>query len=124
MLLFAIIFISTACVLYTIGVWAEKLKKRLLLWHVCIFWGGFVCDTLGTSAMGKIAGGMFQANFHGVTGLAAIILMLFHAIWATIVVSRKDEALKRNFHKFSIVVWLIWLIPMVSGMIFGASMAS
>jgi uncharacterized repeat protein (TIGR03987 family) len=46
---------------------------------------------------------------------------LFHAIWATIVLARKNEKMILNFHKFSILVWAIWLIPMISGAIFGAS---
>lgn len=119
MLLFAIIFINLAFLFYTVGVWSEKIQKTLKLWHVLIFWAGLVCDTLGTSAMGKIAGDVFQFSFHGVTGMLAIVLMLFHAVWATFVILKKDEKLKASFHKFSIFVWIIWLIPMLSGMIFG-----
>ncbi len=106
---------------YTIGVWSEKLQKVLKPWHVAIFWLGLVCDTLGTNAMGKIAGGIFQFNFHGITGMLAIVLMLFHAVWATFVILKKDENQLKTFHKFSIVVWLIWLIPMLSGILFGMS---
>ena len=120
MLIYAIVFINLACLLYTIGVWAEKIQKRLKVWHVCIFWGGLIFDTIGTGAMGKIAGGMFEFNFHGITGMLAILLMLFHAIWATTVTVKDDEKMKMNFHKFSIAVWIIWLIPMVSGIIFGS----
>lgn len=121
MLTFAISFITLACVLYTIGVWAEKLKKRLLAWHVCIFWGGFICDTLGTGAMERIAGGLFQVNFHGITGLLAVLLMLFHTIWATTVIVKKNEKMKESFHKISIIVWIIWMIPMVLGIIMGTT---
>lgn len=121
MLLLAIIFINLALVLYTVGVWSEKFQKSLKPWHVVIFYGGLICDTIGTAAMGEIAGGIFKFNFHGITGMLAILLMLFHAIWATIVIRSKNEALKKSFHKFSILVWLIWLIPMLSGMIFGMS---
>lgn len=120
MLFIAISFIFAACIFYTTGVWAEKLSKRLLTWHAVVFWMGFVCDTIGTGAMGKLAGSIIQINFHGLTGLLAILLMLFHAIWATIVLVRKNEALIVKFHKFSFVVWIIWLIPMVTGMILGS----
>jgi len=119
MLMIAITFIFAACILYTLGVWAEKIQKRLKAWHVVVFWLGFVSDTIGTGAMGKLVGSLIQFNFHGLTGLAAILLMLFHAIWATIVIVRKDEAQILQFHKFSFVVWIIWLIPMVTGMILG-----
>ncbi len=119
MLIFAIVFINLALVFYTIGVWAEKFQKKLKVWHVVVFYFGLICDTLGTSAMGKIAGDVFKFNFHGITGMLAILLMLFHAVWATVVIRSNNENLKASFHKFSILVWFIWLIPMVSGMIFG-----
>ena len=120
MLIIAISFIFAACILYTTGVWAEKFKKKLLAWHAVVFWMGFVCDTIGTGAMGKLAGSLIQFNFHGLTGLLAILLMLFHALWATIVLVRKNETQIIRFHKFSFVVWIIWLIPMVTGMILGS----
>lgn len=120
MLAIAIAFIFAACILYTTGVWAEKFKKRLLAWHAAVFWLGFICDTIGTGAMGKLAGSIIQFNFHGLTGLLAILLMLFHAIWATMVLVRKNEAQIIRFHKFSFVVWIIWLIPMITGMILGS----
>ncbi|NEZ46577.1 TIGR03987 family protein [Clostridium niameyense] len=119
MLAYAIIFISLALVFYTIGVWSEKKQGTLKKWHVVIFWVGLLCDTLGTSAMSKIAGIGFKLNFHGVTGLLAILLMLFHAVWATIVLIKNEQDMKIKFHKFSIVVWVIWLIPFLSGAIYG-----
>jgi len=44
--------------------------------------------------------------------------MLFHVIWATEVLVRKDETMIVNFHKFSIAVWFIWLILYFSPMVF------
>jgi uncharacterized repeat protein (TIGR03987 family) len=121
MLIIAIVFIFAACIIYTLGVWAERIKKRLKIWHVVVFWMGFICDTIGTGAMGKMAGTMMQFSFHGLSGMAAILLMLFHAVWATTVLVRKNERMILKFHKFSMVVWIIWLIPMVSVMILGSS---
>lgn len=119
MLGFAIISMNLALLFYSIGVWSEKKQGILKKWHVVVFYIGLTFDTLGTSAMEKIAGGEFKFNFHGITGLLALILMLFHAIWATIVLKKNDENSKLKFHKLSIVVWLIWLIPFISGAIFG-----
>ena len=119
-LIIAIAFIFAACIIYTLGVWAEKIQKRFKVWHVIVFWLGLICDTIGTGAMGRMVGSLIQFNFHGLTGLAAILLMLFHALWATMVIIRKDEAMILKFHKFSVVVWIIWLIPMVTGMILGS----
>lgn len=120
-LIYAIISITSALLFYTVGVWSEKLQKELKRWHLVIFWIGLVFDTLGTTLMGKIARGGFKFNFHGITGLLAIVLMLFHALWATFVLVKNNEKAKRNFHKFSIIVWFIWLIPFISGAIFGMS---
>jgi uncharacterized repeat protein (TIGR03987 family) len=49
----------------------------------------------------------------------AILLMLVHAVWASVVLARRDEAAIRSFHKFSIVVWLIWLVPYLNGFFAG-----
>lgn len=119
-LLIAIVFIFGACIFYTLGVWAEKFQRRLKSWHVLVFWLGFIFDTIGTGAMGKMAGSIIQFNFHGLTGMAALLLMFFHAIWATIAIRRKNEMQLLRFHKLSFIVWIIWLIPMLTGMILGS----
>lgn len=121
MLVYAIVSINLALVFYSIGVWSEKLQKQLKFWHVIIFWIGLTFDTVGTSLMGRLAHDRFQFSFHGITGLIAIVLMLSHALWATIVLVKNDKYAKINFHKFSIFVWIIWLIPFLSGLIFGIS---
>ena len=119
MLVYAIISITSALIFYTIGVWSEKKQGELKIWHLFVFYLGLIFDTLGTTLMSRIAQGGFQFNFHGITGLLAIILMLFHALWATVVLVKNDEKTKANFHKFSILVWMIWLIPFISGAILG-----
>lgn len=122
MLIYAIIAITLALVFYTIGVWSEKIQGGLKKWHLVLFYIGLVFDTTGTALMSKIVSNGFVLNFHGITGLLAILLMLFHALWATVVLVKNDEKAKANFHKLSIIVWIIWLIPFVSGAIFGMSL--
>ncbi|GHV33755.1 membrane protein [Clostridia bacterium] len=123
MLPFAVTAITAALLFYSVGVWAERVKKLLKTWHVAVFWLGFVCDCVGTSLMSAIASsGEGAANpLHAISGVAALALMLFHAVWATVVIARKQENMQRHFHKFSLVVWLIWLIPYFSGMVMGMS---
>jgi len=119
MILYAVISMMLALTFYSIGVWSEKFQSTLKRWHVLVFWVGLFFDTTGTTIMNQIAQGGFKLNFHGITGLLAIILMLFHAFWATFVIIKNNEKMKLSFHKFSIIVWLIWLIPFVSGVIVG-----
>lgn len=119
MLIFAIISITLALVFYTIGVFGEKILGVLKPWHLIMFWIGFAFDTIGTTLMSKIAGEVLTLSFHSVTGLLAIVLMAIHAIWATVTSFKGDEKSKESFHKFSIWVWVIWLIPYLSGLVYG-----
>jgi uncharacterized repeat protein (TIGR03987 family) len=111
----AAIIINLALLFYSIGVWSERIQGRLKVWHTAFFWLGLVCDTLGTGMMFDYVGGM-SYDIHGLSGVLAIVLMFVHAIWATIVLIRKDEKMIVSFHKFSIFVWLVWLIPYFSPM--------
>ena len=110
----SMILITLALVFYTVGVWSERLAGRLKPWHLIFFWIGVLFDTTGTGLMFEMAGGM-GFNVHALTGLLAITLMFIHAAWATVVLIRKDEKAIVNFHKFSLLVWLIWLVPYFSG---------
>ena len=110
----SIVLISSALAFYSIGVWSERIAGRLKGWHLIFFWTGLLFDTLGTGIMMEMAGGL-TSDIHSLTGVVAILLMLIHAIWASIVLVRKDENLIVNFHKFSLGVWVIWLVPYFNG---------
>jgi len=112
----ASMIMGAALLLYTIGVWAERIQGRLKIWHLVLFVFGLICDSVGTGMMFEFAGGM-RFDLHGITGLLAIILMMIHAVWALVVLIRKDERMIKNFHKFSIIVWILWLIPYFSPML-------
>ena len=115
-MIFAAVLISLALVFYSVGVWSERIGGRLKVWHVIFFWLGLLFDATGTLIMVRMAGGL-TLDIHGVSGVLAILLMLINAIWATTVLVLKDEKAIANFHRFSLVVWTIWLIPYVSGFI-------
>lgn len=124
-LLFSILTITSALIFYTIGIFSEHRSKTLKKWHVIIFWFGLLFDTLGTSAMTMIAKSTqyttptSKLSIHGITGALAIILMLFHALWASWVIYKGSDKAKATFHKFSILVWAIWLIPYFVGAFIG-----
>jgi len=110
-------FITSALIFYSVGVWGERIRGRLRWWNLMLFVLGLVCDTLGTGMMFDYVGGM-TFDVHGISGLAAILLMFVHAVWALVVLLKKDEAAIKNFHKFSVFVWAVWLIPYLSPMVF------
>ena len=115
----ASVLITLALVFYSLGVWAEHVARYLKGWHVVAFWTGFFFDTSGTLAMELIHPGFDWASSHTITGQIALWLMLGHAIWATRVVRKGSEEARRRFHRFSLVVWGIWLIPYIGGMFLG-----
>jgi uncharacterized repeat protein (TIGR03987 family) len=114
------ILITAALIFYSLGVWAERLARYLKSWHVVSFWIGFTFDVSGTWAMHLMAKGPFNLSEpHTLTGQMALWLMLFHAAWATNVVRKGSERMLTRFHRFSIFVWLFWLIPYIGGMYLG-----
>lgn len=116
----AVSAILLAFVLYTLAVWSERFAGRLKPWHLAVFWLGFAADTVGTSAMVIIARTMqvpqsIASAVHASTGMLALLLMLVHCAWATVVLLRGDESAILRFHKLSTFVWCVWLVPFVIG---------
>jgi len=122
----AIIFISAALVFYSIGVWAERFTGTLRWSHVMFFGLGLICDVTGTELMRRIAASG-QASFESgtaqilgavmaTTGALALLLMAIHFVWALVVMMRASQRARRTFHRFSVIVWAIWLIPYFTGM--------
>ena len=130
-LMFASIAITMALILYTIGVFTERHRGALTGPILTLFWLGLICDSTGTAIMTSMArsnAGADAPAIHGITGALAIVLMLLHAGWATLVWlrSRKggEKALEqqRTFHRFSTIVWLLWLVPYLIGLFVGMPM--
>mgnify|MGYP000010207344 FL=1 len=119
-LIAAICVISSALIFYSIGVWGERLQKKLKFWHIIFFLLGLVSDAVGTSLMEHIAElTHLHDEIHTVTGTIAILLMFVHASWAIWTYVKGSAEAKRHFNRFSIVVWCIWLIPYLIGMAIG-----
>ncbi|HXR44306.1 MAG TPA: HsmA family protein [Pseudolysinimonas sp.] len=125
MLIAAIVLITAALVFYSIGVWAERIRRLLKWWHVVFFALGFACDLSGTLIMTRIAasdsGGAspglaaILTTVMAVTGTIALVLMALHLIWAVVTLLRHRAAELHRFHRFSVLVWSIWLVPFVAG---------
>jgi len=119
-LIISVTLITLALLFYSIGVWSEKIVHNLKPWHVISFWIGFVFDLSGTWAMHKMAAKPFDIlQPHTLTGQIALWLMLFHAGWASWVIFKGSEKLRKDFHRFSLMVWLFWVIPYFGGMYLG-----
>lgn len=122
MLVIAIVLITAALVWYTVGVMAELRAGRLRPWHVVAFLLGLTFDATGTFVMGQIARTSGAATVSGplasvmaVTGAIALVLMALHATWALVVLVRNRASELLGFHRFSLWVWAVWLIPYATG---------
>lgn len=112
--------ITLALIFYSIGVWSERIARYLRPWHVASFWTGLIFDVSGTIAMHRLANSNFDIlEPHTLTGQIALWLMLIHAIWATWVTRSGNKEKRTNFHRYSLFVWLVWLIPYFGGMYLG-----
>ncbi len=116
--LYALILFTLALIFYTIGVWSERIAKVLKPWHLIFFWLGLIADTLGTMYV-KEQVGIIIYNFHTITGMLGLFLMLVHTIWATIISIKNNPKQLSTFHSFSLFVWLIWLVPYFTGLFSG-----
>ena len=126
MFILSIVLITLALVFYTIGVWSERIQGELKWWQVGAFALGFAADTSGTLLMSAIArsdgpsgleGSPILAQLMAISGVVALVLMGLHLAWAVVVMIRNKPAVKASFHKFSLVVWAIWLVPYFTGAI-------
>ncbi|MES2170016.1 MAG: HsmA family protein [Actinomycetota bacterium] len=124
LLLVAVILITAALLFYTTGVWAERVKGTLRPWHSVMFALGFASDLSGTLVMTRIAStqaagtsslGSALTVVMAITGTAALVLMGVHLIAAIVVLARSRAPELAWFHRASIVVWSIWLVPFIAG---------
>jgi uncharacterized repeat protein (TIGR03987 family) len=121
-LIISTILITLALIFYSLGVWSERIARYLKPRHVAAFWTGFIFDVSGTWAMHNISDRPFNLlNLHTLTGQIALWLMLAHAIWSTTVARSGSEEARQGFHRYSLVVWMIWLIPYFGGAYIGMS---
>ena len=119
-LIISTVLITLALIFYSLGVWSERLSKYLKSWHVIAFWLGFIFDISGTWSMHQIATRPFNlGDVHTLTGQIALWLMFLHALWATWVILKGSEKIRLGFHRYSLFVWIIWLIPYFGGMYLG-----
>ncbi|PCJ31426.1 MAG: TIGR03987 family protein [Gammaproteobacteria bacterium] len=121
LIIYAVILFTAALFFYTVGVWSERIGKRLKSWHVNFFLLGVLTDASATWLMFENLG-YIKFTAHTVSGFIALFLMIYHYFWALIVLKRNNEQQLTSFHKFSIFVWGVWMISYLSGMVLGMRM--
>lgn len=127
-LLIAMGSISAALICYTYGVFSVRRARMLSRKHLIFFWVGLLFDTTGTLLMKQLASGAnaievshLQAAIHGGSGILAILLMAGNALLATILYRNATPEKMHGYRRFCLVVWIVWLVPFLTGMAMGMS---
>lgn len=109
-----ITFIFSALCLYTFSIFKERKTGHLNAFLMIIFASGFTCDLIGTSMMFSLAKVKFSLALHSICGYSALLIMLAHLIWAILAICGVGNY-QRNFTRFSIYAWAIWIVAFISG---------
>ncbi len=118
LVLWGAIFFTLALLFYSVGIWSDFFAKQLKKWHLVMFFLGVVTDSLGTNFMYLHVGHLIFTA-HSVAGFLGLTLMVFHCGWAFFVLKNNDAKRQATFHRFSILVWLFWLLSYFSGLYLG-----
>ncbi|MGV6825813.1 MAG: HsmA family protein [bacterium] len=118
LLLYAVILFTVALVLYTVSVWSERMQGQLKTWHLIIFGLGVFVDAIATWLTIEFVGAIVFTP-HAIFGFTSLFLMALHFVWAvTVYVSDKQPGMIQ-FHRFSLIVWLIWMVSYITGFVSG-----
>lgn len=117
MLVFSIILMTLALIIYTISILNEFRGQTLLPWHAIMFCIGFIFDVTSTVIMYKLGGSKLNFGLHAILGYTALLLMLFNALCSLNILKRNHKNLKINFYKFSIFAWIIWIASYILGIV-------
>ena len=94
-IIFGAIFFTLALIFYSIAIWSDYFRQKLEKWHIGIF------------------------NAHSISGFLGLFLMVLHLCWGTLVIMSNDVRRQQLFHRFSLFVWLFWLVSYISGVYIG-----
>ena len=100
---------------YTLGVQFEQRVEKKKPLHLVLLWAGFCMNAVGFGLLTKMISGSsgFAPGLCRFMGIAALTILMVHAIWATAVLVLKEEKSTRIYHRDSSLLWKIWLVPFV-----------
>ncbi len=114
-MLVAVLCICSALLLYTIAIWSERRRRKLIMWMIVVFCSGLLCDITGTTLMSlqpKTTGSLL----HTYCGFTALGIMAVHLLWALAAYWRHSARAQWWFTRCSIYAWYIWLAAFMTGL--------
>lgn len=114
----AVFSITAALIFYSIAVWWNRARQRLEPRHLVLFYLGLICDIAATAMMWSSVEKVTW-DLHTISGYTALGLMFVMTMVGTWGLSRHNERVLANFHRFSVPVWFIWVISWLTGVVLG-----
>lgn len=113
-LIAAIIFVTLALIMYTIGIFKEFFTKKHSFKNIFIFQtAGILFDITGTYLMFIITPG-FSWTLHAFISLAGLFFMVLKWIYFIIIV-KTSKPVCRNFKWISLIIYTYWLFIFLNG---------
>ena len=103
-----------ALIFYTIAILSHKKMGVLKLWMIVVFGIGLLADLSGTIFLCVLHSAGWVWNLHTISGLAALVIMFLHFVWALLSLLKKDQ-FEEKFNRYSVYAWCLWLISFMSG---------
>lgn len=107
-----------ALALYSIVIWTHWLRRKRLpelrRWMLWTFGIALTCDISATIFVCTL-GNQWIWNFHTITGLASVLVMGLHFIWALDATVWTRGRCQELFNQCSLWAWVLWLSSFISG---------
>lgn len=103
-----------ALFLYSFVIWSHKFSRRMDLWMVWLFGFGLIADIGGTVLLCVAASARWVWTPHTVSGLASLLIMALHFMWAVLATGRESNW-KIYFDRYSVYAWCFWMFAFISG---------
>jgi len=113
----SILAFTMALLCYTGGVLLEKKVGMMKPWILMIFWLGLAFEVCGAIPMFRRSGENITS--HGIVGAIGLLLIILHNTGATLAVMGGWDVILKLFPKFSTLVYVIWVIAFITGMVAG-----
>ncbi len=108
---------TLALFLYSTAIWSGRKSSQLKVWQIVVFFLGVSSDALGVWITIEFIGAIVFTP-HAIFGFTALLLMSLHFFWMfALFVTCKPQT--PNTHRLSLLVWTVWMLSYLSGLVSG-----
>ncbi len=126
----SIIFMSLALLLYSAGVFLERKDKEVWPRHAVLYGIALAFDIISVTIITVYAGlktgdpipTVITSNVNIIEELVGVVLLSVNVIWAIAVLREGTDKQLEIYHKFSLIIWVLWLAMYFLGLRTGTNL--